>query len=68
MTSQQFIAKWQRVTLSERSACQQHFLDLCELVGRPKPADADPDGAWCEWKFPTGDPTRFGSIIRSVAE
>ena len=38
MTPQQFIAKWQRVTLGERSACQQHFLDLCELLGQPKPA------------------------------
>ena len=46
MTPQQFIAKWQRVTLSERSACQQHFLDLCELLGQPKPADVDPDGTW----------------------
>ncbi len=45
MTPQQFIAKWQRVTLSERSACQQHFLDLCELLGQPKPAEADPDGS-----------------------
>ena len=46
MTPQQFINKWQRVTLSERSACQQHFLDLCELLDQPKPAAADPDGAW----------------------
>ena len=46
MTPQQFIAKWQRANLSERSACQQHFLDLCELLGQPKPAAADPDGAW----------------------
>jgi hypothetical protein len=46
MTPQQFVAKWQRVDLSERSACQQHFLDLCELLGQPKPAEADPDGAW----------------------
>lgn len=46
MTPQEFIAKWQRATLSERSAYQQHFLDLCELLGQPKPAAADPDGAW----------------------
>jgi len=46
MTPQQFIAKWRDVTLSERSARQQHFLDLCELLGQPKPAEADPDGAW----------------------
>ena len=46
MTPQEFIAKWQAVDLSERSACQQHFLDLCELLDQPKPAAADPDGAW----------------------
>ncbi len=42
MTPQEFIAKWQKANLSERSACQQHFLDLCELLGQPKPAAADP--------------------------
>ena len=46
MTPAQFIAKWQAVHLSERSACQQHFLDLCELLGQPKPADVDPGGEW----------------------
>ena len=46
MTPQEFIAKWQSVQLSERSACQQHFLDLCELLGQPKPAAADPEGTW----------------------
>jgi len=46
MTPQDFLAKWQRANLSERSAAQQHFLDLCELLGQPKPAEADPDGAW----------------------
>ena len=46
MTPQQFIAKWQSVKLSGRSGCQQHFLDLCELLGQPKPADADPEGQW----------------------
>jgi hypothetical protein len=34
MTPQAFIAKWQKVNLSERSACQQHFLDLCELLSQ----------------------------------
>jgi hypothetical protein len=46
VTPQEFIAKWQAANLSERSACQQHFLDLCDLLGQPKPAAADPDGAW----------------------
>ncbi len=46
MTPQDFIAKWKRANLAERSAAQQHFLDLCDLLGQPKPAAADPDGAW----------------------
>jgi SAM-dependent methyltransferase len=46
MTPQQFIAKWQPVTLSERSACQSHFNDLCLVLGQPQPVEADPEGAW----------------------
>jgi hypothetical protein len=44
MTAPDFIARWSKVDLAERSAAQQHFLDLCELVGHPKPAEADPTG------------------------
>ena len=44
MTPQAFIEKWRRADLSERSACQQHFLDLCDLLGQEKPAAVDPDG------------------------
>ena len=46
MTPQEFIAKWQKAQLSERSAYQQHFCDLCDVLGEPKPAQADPEGAW----------------------
>jgi hypothetical protein len=46
MTPHQFIQKWQAASLSERAACHEHFLDLCDLLGQPKPAAADPAGAW----------------------
>jgi hypothetical protein len=46
MTAEGFIAKWSKVDLTERSAAQAHFLDLCELVGHPKPQEADPKGEW----------------------
>jgi hypothetical protein len=46
MTPHQFIQKWKPVELSERSACQQHFLDLCEVLAQPKPAEVDPTGRW----------------------
>jgi hypothetical protein len=62
VTPQQFIAKWQAATLSERSACQQHFLDLCELLGQPKPAAADPEGAW--YCFERGASKTEGSGLR----
>jgi hypothetical protein len=32
------------VTLKERSAAQEHFLDLCRLLNHPTPAEADPSG------------------------
>ncbi len=44
MTPYEFINKWRASTLTERQASQQHFLDLCELLGEPKPADVDPTG------------------------
>ena len=48
MTPYEFIAKWRASTLTERSASHQHFLDLCELLDEPKPAEADPTGeAYC---------------------
>jgi hypothetical protein len=42
----ELIAKWSRADLSERSAAQQHFLDLCDLFEHPKPAEVDPAGDW----------------------
>jgi hypothetical protein len=44
MTPQEFVHKWKRANLSERSGCQQHFLDLCDLLNQPKPAEVDADG------------------------
>lgn len=46
MTPQAFIAKWKRAKLSKRSAAQQQFLDLCELLGQPKPAEVDSEGSF----------------------
>ncbi|MBX3398331.1 MAG: class I SAM-dependent DNA methyltransferase [Gemmataceae bacterium] len=46
MTPQQFIAKWKAAELKERAACQEHFLDVCKLLGQPTPAEADPTGEW----------------------
>ena len=48
MTVHEFIAKWRKVELKERSAAQEHFLDLCHVFGHPTPAAADPtDETFC---------------------
>ncbi len=44
MTPGAFIAKWRASELKERSAAQEHFIDLCRLLGEPTPAEADPTG------------------------
>ena len=44
MTPNEFIAKWHASELKERSAAQEHFIDLCRLLGEPTPAEADPTG------------------------
>lgn len=44
ITPQQFVNKWNNVELKESAAAQQHFLDLCRLVGHPTPAQADRKG------------------------
>lgn len=40
MTPQAFIAHWQDNDISERSGAQQHFNDLCDLLGVEKPRDS----------------------------
>jgi hypothetical protein len=44
MTVSEFIGKWRKVELKERSAAQEHFLDLCSVFDHPTPAAADPTG------------------------
>ena len=45
MTVAEFIAKWRKVELKERSVAQEHFIDLCNVFEHPTPAAGDPTGA-----------------------
>jgi hypothetical protein len=42
--AERFVEKWSASDLSERAASQEHFIDLCRLLGQPTPAEADPTG------------------------
>lgn len=44
MTPHEFVDKWRNTALKERAAAQEHFLDLCVLIGHPTPAQDDPTG------------------------
>ena len=44
MTPQEFVHKWKPVALTERQAAQEHFGDLCRLLGEPTQIEADPEG------------------------
>ncbi len=44
LTPQDFVSKWKRAEARERQSVQEHFLDLCALVGHATPMQADPTG------------------------
>src|SRR5438552_3181344 len=44
MTPIEFAVKWMGSTATESAAAQEHFIDLCRLVGVPTPNEAYPDG------------------------
>ncbi len=65
MSPEQFIEKWRGTTRTERSAAQEHFLDLCALLGVPKPGDVDRHGTEYTFEKATrkiGDTTGFADV------
>jgi len=44
MDSATFVRKWSDSRLRERQGAQEHFIDLCRLLGQPTPAEDDPLG------------------------
>ena len=51
MNAGAFISKWRNATLKERSAAQEHFIDLCRLLEVETPAEADPKGEWYAFEY-----------------
>jgi type II restriction/modification system DNA methylase subunit YeeA len=46
MDVNQFIDKWARADRTERQAAQEHFIDLCRVLGEPTPNEAADPGAY----------------------
>jgi len=45
MTPAEFKTKWDRSRAKETASYQEHFADLCRMLGQPTPIEADPSGA-----------------------
>ncbi len=58
MTPAEFVHKWSRNTRHERSAAQEHFIDLCRLLDHRTPND-DADGT--DFAFEKGVTRRRGN-------
>lgn len=46
MDVNQFIEKWSRADRTERQAAQEHFIDLCRMLGEPTPNEAVDPGTY----------------------
>ena len=46
MTPEAFVSKWSKTTTKERASSQEHFIDLCRVLGEDTPNEADPVGEW----------------------
>lgn len=47
-----FVEKWEAVTVNEKATAQEHFIDLCKLLGQKTPNEADPKGNFYRFEKP----------------
>ena len=61
MTLHDFIDRWRGSDLKESSGSQEHFINLCHVLGEPTPAEADPTGqTYCFERSARKDSGRAG--------
>jgi hypothetical protein len=69
MEAAAFVRKWAASTRGERAASQEHFIDLCRLLGEKTPNEADPTGDFYAFEkgalTPDGDGLEKATPIRS---
>jgi hypothetical protein len=65
--AQIFINKWERAALNEKATAQEHFIDLCRLLGQSTPNEADPNGRFYRFEKPltkAGSQAGFADVWR----
>ena len=60
MSAPAFVTKWRDNARRERASSQEHFIDVCRLVGTPTPNEADPSGREYTFEAPTGKTSTGG--------
>jgi hypothetical protein len=65
MSPQEFSSKWASSELKERAGAQEHFINVCALVGAPTPAEADKKGEFFTFEKTV---TRVGGEISGLEE
>ena len=68
MTPQDFVTKWRDSTPKERAGAQEHFIDLCRMLGEKTPGDADAKGDWYTFEkgaAKTGGGRRLGGCLEA---
>ena len=66
LTPAAFAAKWRGVTTTEKASAQEHFIDLCRMLGEPTPHEADPTGS--QYAFEKSVIKATGRRAESVAD
>jgi type II restriction/modification system DNA methylase subunit YeeA len=51
LSPQEFVAKWRSAARREKANAQEHFIDLCHLVGHPTPVEQDPKGTTFTFEY-----------------
>jgi type II restriction/modification system DNA methylase subunit YeeA len=64
MNATEFVKKWAASTGRERATAQEHFIDLCQLLGEQTPNEADPAGS--DYAFEKGAKGRDGDGFADV--
>ena len=59
LSPSEFAAKWLGSSRTERAASQEHFIDICRMLGVQTPNEADPNGEW--YAFDKGTTKSDGS-------
>jgi len=60
----EFQRKWIGVDLKERSASQEHFLDICRVIGHRTPAEMAREGT--SFTFERGTPKASGRKVNPL--